>query len=204
MPSWDEDSLKLDINLRSIMRLLRQEALARSIPVVNDARVYQRMMMEGLDVPEAAYVGAFRGETGLEDVEVKIAGRFGVPASRVSVELAAFEEKLQVLVSSLDSMIPQGELPDADQLSAIFDVCAWAHSDWVRIHPFANGNGRTALLWANSIAMRYGLPPFIRLRPRPSLGYGEAGTKAMQGDWKATAVVFRRLFNSFLDTKPAP
>lgn len=160
--------------------------------------------MEGLDVPEAAYVGAFRGEAGLEDVEVKIAGRFGVPAARVSIELAAFEEKLQVLVGSLDSMIPQGELPDADQLSAIFDVCAWAHSEWVRMHPFANGNGRTARLWANSIAMRYGLPPLIRLRPRPAFGYAEAGGKAMQGDWKAAAIVFRRLFDSFLDATPVP
>jgi hypothetical protein len=47
--------------------------------------------------------------------------------------------------------------------------------------------------------MRYGLPPFIRLRPRPNEGYGDAGAKAMQGDWKPTAVVFQRLLDAFLN-----
>jgi len=68
----------------------------------------------------------------------------------------------------------------------------------VRIHPFANGHGRTARLWANCLAMRYGLPPFIRLRPRPNSGYAAAGAKAMQGDWKQTAAVFRKLLDDFL------
>jgi len=90
----------------------------------------------------------------------------------VATELTRFEAKLQTLVAELDALLPVGQEPDADQLAAIVDLCAWAHAEWVRIHPFANGNGRTARLWANSLAMRYGLPPFIRLRPRPNAGYG--------------------------------
>ena len=50
-----------------------------------------------------------------------------------------------------------------------------------------------------ALAIRYGLPPFVRLRPRPDGGYGAAGAKAMQGDWKSTAVVFRRLLVDFLE-----
>ena len=69
----------------------------------------------------------------------------------------------------------------------------------VRIHPFANGNGRTARLWANFLALRYGLPPFIRLRPRPDDGYGDAGNEAMRGNWEPTAAVFRRMLTRFLD-----
>ena len=61
-----------------------------------------------------------------------------------------------------------------------------------------DGNGRTARLWANSLAVRYGLPQFIRLRPKPNAGYGDAGAKSMQGDWKPIAVVFRRLLSDFL------
>lgn len=68
---------------------------------------------------------------------------------------------------NLDNMIPPDTEPNADQTAAIVAVYAWAHAEWVRIHPFANGNGRTARLWANSLAMRYGLPPFAGLRPRP-------------------------------------
>ena len=103
------------------------------------------------------------------------------------------------LVSEMDAELPMGQEPNADQLAAVIDLCAWAHAEWVRIHPLANGNGRTARLWANSLAMRYGLEPFVRLRPRPSAGYGEAGVRAMQGDWKPTAVVLRRLLGDFLD-----
>jgi hypothetical protein len=69
----------------------------------------------------------------------------------------------------------------------------------VRIHPFANGNGRTARLWANFLATRYGLPPFVRLRPRPDDGYADAGINAMKGDWKPTAIVFRRLLEHFAE-----
>jgi hypothetical protein len=50
-----------------------------------------------------------------------------------------------------------------------------------------------ARLWANYVLMRYGLPPVVRLRPRPDGGYGVAGAAAMDGDWEPTAVVFRKL-----------
>lgn len=46
--------------------------------------------------------------------------------------------------------------------------------------------------------MRYGLPPFVRLRPRPDGGYGAACSKAMEGDWTPTAQVFRRMYRDFL------
>ena len=119
--------------------------------------------------------------------------------SKVSEALKQFEAKLQALVAELDALLPIGQHPNVDQLAAIVDLCAWAHAEWIRIHPFANGNGRTARLWANWLAVRYGLPPFIRLRPRPDSGYGNAGSKAMQGDWKPTAVVFHQLLDDFLD-----
>ena len=77
-------------------------------------------------------------------------------------------------------------------------LTAWVHAEWVRIHAFANGNGRTARLWSNSPAMRYGLPPFVCLRPRPNTGYGGAGAKAMHGNWETTARVFRRLLDKLL------
>ncbi|HEV3037885.1 MAG TPA: Fic family protein [Candidatus Angelobacter sp.] len=69
----------------------------------------------------------------------------------------------------------------------------------MRIHPFANGNGRTARLWANCMALRYGLPLFIRLRPRPDGGYGAASAEAMQGNWEPTATVFHEMLNRLLD-----
>ena len=129
---------------------------------------------------------------------MQIGVHYGVNAPEVAEALAHFERKLHTLVAELDLMLPAGQEPDTDQLAAIVDLCAWVHAEWVRIHPFANGNGRTARLWANCLVMRYGLPPFIRLRPRPNSGYAAAGASAMQGDWKQTATVFRRLLEDFL------
>lgn len=199
MPDWDEDSPQLRKNLAQVLEKIARSAEKRETPTLELARRWQRFFMHNLDVPDLRYVGAFRGEAGVENVQVRIGASYGVPSAKVADELKHFETTLQQLVAELDALVPAGREPDADQLAAIIDLCAWAHAEWIRIHPFANGNGRTARLWANSLAMRYGLPPFVRLRPRPDAGYGDAGAKAMQGGWKPTAVVFRRLLDDFLD-----
>ncbi len=198
MPDWDEDSPQLRQNLTQVLSEIALAAQRREYPTVASAKRWQSFVMRDLTVPDSRFVGAFRGEPGLERVRVRVGTQFGVDAADVTLELEHFERKLHSLVAELDSMVPAGQEPDADQLAAIVDLCAWVHAEWVRIHPFANGNGRTARLWANCLAMRYGLPPFIRLRPRPNSAYAAAGAKAMQGDWKPTAGVFRRLLDDFL------
>ncbi len=199
MPSWDEDSPELRRNLSKVFDEVVRSAQRREFPTIASAKGWQSLLMENLTAPDAGFVGAFRGEPGLEKIQVRVGVHYGVNAAQVAEELAGFERKLHALLRELDAMLPTGQDPDADQFAAVVDLCAWVHTEWVRIHPFANGNGRTARLWANFIAMRYGLPPFIRLRPRPNYGYGEAGSKAMQGDWKPTAAVFRHLLDAFLD-----
>ena len=199
VPDWDADSPGLRANLTRVINEVARASGQREKPTLESARRWQRDIISGLAVPDSRYVGTFRGESGLENLQVRVGSNYGAPAAEVSGELMRFETKLQGLVAELDLLISTGQEPDADQLAAIVDLCAWVHAEWVRIHPFANGNGRTARLWANSIVMRYGLPPFIRLRPRPNTGYGEAGAKAMQGDWKPTVTVFRQLLNDFLD-----
>jgi len=198
VPDWEKDSPQLRANLTEILAEIAVAADQREKPTVEAARRWQRLTMRNLEVREARFVGAFRGEPGLENVNVRVGANYGVDPADVSAALKQFEAKLQMLIAELDVLLPSGQEPDTDQLAAIIDLCAWTHSEWVRIHPFANGNGRTARLWANSLAMRYGLPPFIRLRPRPNASYGQAGAKAMQGDWKPTAAVFLRLLEDFL------
>lgn len=198
MPDWDEDSDRLSENLREAYRLSRDEAQKRVLPSLNLARQWHITTMNGLDVPGDQYVGNFRGEDGLEGCEVHIGAHQGTPATLVSQELDEFEQTLQKAVSAVDQRIPQGDAPSSrDQLNAIIELCAWVHAEWVRIHPFANGNGRTARIWTGFIAMRYGLPPFVRLRPRPDGGYGAACAKAMEGNWAPMAQVFRRMYLDF-------
>lgn len=201
MPDWDEDSPRLQRNLRSVLRRIRDRARSRELPTIDAARHWHAEIMAGLDLPDTRFAGAFRGEAGadLEHVEVRIGQRLGVGAVNVADALAEFERVLQRAVARLDDLIPRGATLDADKLAAILELCAWSHAEWIRIHPFVNGNGRTARLWANSLAMRYGLPPFVRLRPRPDDGYGAAGDQAMLGNWEPTATVLRRMLSRFLD-----
>jgi len=194
MADWDDDSPQLRRNLAKVFGRVRDEALRRTPLTSEVARGWQVEVMYGLDPPEPNLVGAVRGETGLEDYNVEVGEAPGVWASDVSSELAEFDRKLPLAVAELDQLVSIGEVPDSDSLEAILTLCAWAHSEWVRIHPFANGNGRTARLWVNSIAMRYGLPPFLRMRPRPGGGYARACSSAMRGNWLPTVALFRRLY----------
>jgi hypothetical protein len=204
VPDWDEDSPRLRANLTKILEETAAQADRRDIPSLETARRWQSLVMQGLEVPQSVFVGAFRGEPGLEDIQVRVGVNYGVDSAEVAPALKKFEAKLRLALVDLDNTIPVGHEPDEDQRNAVIDVCAWAHAEWVRIHPFANGNGRTARIWANFIALRYNLPPFVRLRPRPNDGYSEAGFQAMRGDWMPTAAVFRRLLDIFLQEDDEP
>jgi hypothetical protein len=195
VPDWDRDSPQLRRNLAEALWEAALAAERREIPTLKTAKKWQELIMRGLHVPDARFVGAFRGERGLEKVHVRVGSKYGAAPADVAEELKLFEAKFQGLVAGLDAHLGIDPELDQDQLGAIMDVCAWVHSEWLRIHPFANGNGRTARLWANSIAMRYRLPPFVPLRPRPDAGYAEAVARAMRGEWEPTATLFRRMLD---------
>jgi len=198
MPDWDRNSPQLTANLRAAMAQVRRDAQRRVKPDLMLARDWHALTMQSLAVPRPAYVRNFRGETGLERFEIVIDRQFGVPARSVRTALKQFERELQRQVARLDQAIPPNVPLTGAQLGAIIELAAWVHAEWIRIHPFANGNGRTARIWANFLALRYGLPPFIRLRPRPNHGYEAAGAKAMRGDWKPTATSFKSMLKELL------
>jgi len=204
MPDWDEDSPKLRHNLHGLLHRIRDDARRRVKPSLAAARSWHLEFLTGLTVPNIGAVGKFRGELGLENVEVEIGSRRGMASRDVVPALVAFEQVLQTAVSRLDALILAGTALDVDQLAAVIDVCAWAHSEWVRIHPFLNGNGRAARLWANSLGLRYGLPPFVSPRPRPGGGYEAAAEAAMQGKWQPTATVFRHMLATALRESRSP
>lgn len=207
MADWDDDSPRLQANLSAVLRSERDRAAARRRLTSHDALAWHKAIMVGLEVPDPARIGQFRGAHGFEEYQVHVGGRLGVLSAAVVVALTAFDQKFFAALVSLDDQIPPGTpfgALDRDRLNAVVNLCAWVHAEWVRIHPFANGNGRTARLWANVIAMRYGLPSFVRLRPRPDGGYGDAGAAAMDGDWHPTAAVFLRLLAEDLQTYTRP
>jgi hypothetical protein len=142
VPNWDEDSPQLRQNLTQVLSEIVRAAQRREYPTLVSARRWQSLAMKDLTVPDPRFVGAFRGEPGLEQVQVRVGAQYGVDAAEVAVALEHFETKLHALVAELDLMLPAGQEADADQLAAIVDLCAWVHAEWVRIHPFANDVGK--------------------------------------------------------------
>jgi len=197
MADWDADGPQLQINLERVFEDIFRWAQERSQITAATIKRWHRETMAGLDVPDPKFVGRFRGEPGLENEQVFIGLHAGTKAALVRGEVNAFVRRLQAVTVRLDKLLPSGEELDRDGLAAIVELAAWAHSEWVRIHPFCNGNGRTARMLTNAILMRYGLPPVLRLRPRPSSPYGQAGMAGMDKDPKPMEALLRRLLKNY-------
>lgn len=63
------------------------------------------------------------------------------------------------------------------------ELAAYSHHELVKIHPFVDGNGRTARLLMNLILMQKGFPPVVILR-KERKKYFEALEKAHFGNFK--------------------
>lgn len=195
-PDWDASSPELTGNLERVLDDAGRHAADRRPVSVAMMRDWHAAIMADLALPDPAWAGCFRGEGGARDIGVRIGDHRGVAPADVAKALATFEARLVGAVAALDRAVARDGVTSADELRAVVSLCAWAHGEWVRIHPFANGSGRTARLWANYIAERYGLPPFVRLRPRPDGDYAAAARASMTGDWRAMIPVFLAMLDA--------
>jgi fido (protein-threonine AMPylation protein) len=167
------------------------------------AREWHREIFRDIPLPIPYFAGEIRDSDPrfpeLYGYEVEVGPNSGVASRLVPGQLEELESRLQQAASVLDANIPVGSRPDRNQLWSVLSLCAHAHGEWVRIHPFANGNGRTARLWANWCALRYRLPPFVRLQPRPAGNrYALASAISMQGDHQPAMAVFADMLDRAL------
>lgn len=207
-PDWNDDapgSLPIIIaNISALWPEVEAEARSRPAPSIARALAWHRRIYDGVPVPEQQYVGQVRDRDPafpcLIDYEIAVGTARGVPARDVPDDLAAFERAVRAATSTLDVAIPVDEVPAGTAtMRAVLRLSAYAHGEWVRIHMFANGTGRTARLWANWLAVRYGLPPFVRIRPRPDdLFYAGAVAMSMRGDHRATEAIFLTMLEDAL------
>ncbi|MGQ0587987.1 MAG: Fic family protein [Sphingosinicella sp.] len=178
--------------------MAKTHAQARKNVSVALMRDWHGEIMAGLGLADSGWVACYRGEGVAEHVGVGIGGHNGIAPGQVGTELKAFETRLVRAVATLDAAIGKNGPESEDQLRGVIDLCAWAHGEWVRIHPFVNGSGRTARLWVNYLAMRYGLPRFARMRPRPEGAYAAAAKASMTGNWRAMIPVLHTTLDESL------
>jgi len=168
------------------------------------AQEWHRRIYKGVRLPVPYYAGEVRDSDPrfpqLDGYEVRVGPQRGVDSRLVPEQLDHFEAAMKKAVLVLDSAIPTGSSPsDPAQLRSVLTLCAHAHGEWVRIHPFVNGNGRTARLWANWCALRYRLPPFVRLKPRPEGNlYATASALSMRGDHQPMFAVLADMLDRHL------
>jgi Fic family protein len=189
-------------NLSGLLEHLADAASARRSISAATIKGWHKAIMKGLAAPEADAIGRFRGEAGLARVRVAVGEVEGTPPGRVAAEVGRFVRALARGLAVLDRSHRPGERLTVDSLAAVAELAAWAHAEWVRIHPFANGNGRTARILANVILMRHGLPPVLRLRPRPAGGYAAAAIAAMHGDPDPTALLILDELHASTSARP--
>lgn len=215
-PSWSHkdpaDPARVIGNCRGLLDGLRAAAPQRTFPDASDVRAWHSAVFAGCTVPIACYIGTFRGDPTcpeLFDYEVGIGPtlgdgypeRVGVWSDMVSGEVAKFFQAFHEGLRLLDTRIPVGVRPTTvDLLHEVVALVAVVHGEWVRIHPFANGNVRTARLLGAFISLRYGLPVFVRLRPRPDdVAYARAAKRSMgrppdfAGDHQEAIFVFTHM-----------
>lgn len=167
------------------------------------AQDWHRAFYAGVPLPVPYYAGEVRDSDArfpeLIGYEVIIGAASGVPSGLVPAELTRFEASLQRAVASLDAAIPLNASLGSRELTAVLRLMAITHGEWVQIHPFANGNGRIARVWANWIALRYGLDAFVVLKPRPAnLLFAGSAAASMRGDHDPMVVAFHSMLRDYL------
>lgn len=214
-PNWSDDdpadTPRILVNIGGAMADVLGLATARTLLTEADLKRWHSIVYAGCSLPSPAYLGRFRGEAhaDLVDYEVGVGpampdglpDRVGVWAEDVDGATATFFGSLSAALSALDAALPPGSKPSTvDELHEVVGVIAHAHGEWIRIHPFVNGNGRTARLLAAHISLRYGLPIFVTLKPRPhDVAYARASRQSMgrpptfAGDHTEATAVFVHL-----------
>lgn len=180
---WDEGT-----KLSNRARKQREAALAlvikerRKLPTEELMKKLHRILFEGMAPSDE--IGEYRDgdqvHEALRGVNVRVGKHYGVGYETVPDEAADCIAELRTRVKKTDAIWSQlGKTKTSYAFDQVVKQAAWAHGEWVRIHPFINGNGRTARLLLNYVLVRYGIEP-LAIRPRPDSPYGQAAARSME------------------------
>lgn len=222
-PGWDgddpSDAPRLAQNATRLMNELNASAPARGAPDIAEVCRWHAELYSGCSTPVPGYVGHFRGDMTVPELvgyEIGVGpdqpdgfpDRVGVWSHTVATEVDAFLRGVNRALTVLDAALPAAKDQRTEgELAAVSELAATLHGQWLRVHPFANGNGRTARVWVGWLALRYRLPVFLDVKPRPdNVAYARAARASMgrppdfAGDHRETIGLFANLLAAKLVT----
>ena len=188
---WDdketspEDIARGTANREQVLKNLIGHALSTEpLDASRIARWHKGCLLGLSYMTDESLLGAYRGTNHprLKNMVVSVGGIRGAPPHQVNKELVRFFAQLKKRMDNLADKIRLDQDKSRRELRQIAEVAGWAHGEWVRIHPFANGSGRTARLIANWVLARCRLLPVVGIRPRPDHPYGPAAVASMRGE----------------------
>lgn len=183
-PEWSGDGKREASKGRYyiLVKQINHSATTRLISS-DQVRQWHRHLFES-DVPLAYYAGNYRQNNAEMPCLAQRVYVRGIPGAHFLNALPRAEK----LFSDIESAISKLEL-NWDSLTMtqrVVEFCAiltGSVGEFVRIHPFINGNGRTSrAIWMWMLA-RYRLPPMFGVLRRPKPPYSELMARCMKGDF---------------------
>ncbi|MEP9362943.1 Fic family protein [Nocardioides sp. CN2-186] len=169
--SWVEhtdDTPIINKNVALLDAQMAQDAGRRTPFTLDVPREWHTAIHAGCaHVPRPEYIGRYRGEAAghIKFYNVDFPPFRGAPHAEVLPRLETLEAQVQHRLETWDAQIPEPDAATLARLNPVIDGLAVIYATWLRIHPFADGNGRSARLLANWVTTRYWQPPILPGRP---------------------------------------
>lgn len=204
---WDPDLPANQTNIQSNFNRLQIEVVnigrAGIRPTDAMVRDWHRSSLRGVGLSQPEVAGGYRGEGPVgTPLSVCLNGVRGVPGANpaaVANLVTRFFTELHRRLDDLDTRRKAGETV-VQLYPEVVETAAWAHGEWVRIHPFADHNGSTARLMTITIGLLYGVHFKLPGKPRSAmptpglhLDYNHAAGDQMLGNDNNMVVVMNQL-----------
>jgi len=185
-PLWDQDippgqEAAFVATLQKVHKEILSEVSA-SVPRSRSFRNWHQKLFHAF-VPLPCYAGKFRGWQGYRCLQtnVHVGPAAGLAYQDVPQEMVNYFDQLAAEIRLLE--VKWSGMSQIDRVTTVARIVGTAVGHFIRVHPFLNGNGRTSrVLWA-ALLHRFGLPPHVRLVPRPAEPYSSIMAAAMTGNY---------------------
>lgn len=183
-PGWDYETLPYwqPLVLRAAEHLVgKLSDLQGGHSHLVDTRPAHRELFATLTPSDRRYyAGHYRGEEHYclrcYPVGVPSDNRVGYAPSEVELAMRELAERIIKAVSILDVtwQLPNAALPQNEKIRYVVKVGCELFELFLRIHPYANGNGHTARYLFLALLSRYGIEPKVwTIEPKPPAPYAQ-------------------------------